>query len=169
MVREMLLAAVAAITPSVPSTPPSGGAPPPAPTVSSWGWPLEPRPAVSRPFHAPPTPWGAGHRGVDLLAQPGQVVLTAGDGRVTFSGRVAGRGVVVVTHPGGLRTSYEPVDRRAHLGVPVHRGDPLGVLGPGPGHCSPASCLHWGLRRGTTYLDPLTLLEPVAPVLLPLG
>jgi murein DD-endopeptidase MepM/ murein hydrolase activator NlpD len=97
------------------------------------------------------------------------VVRAAGDGRVTFAGVVAGRGVVVVTHPGGLRTSYEPVDRRLGAGAPVRRGDPLGVLAPSPGHCSPASCLHWGLRRGTTYLDPLALLEPVAPVLLPLS
>jgi murein DD-endopeptidase MepM/ murein hydrolase activator NlpD len=165
----MLLAAVAAITPSVSSTPPVEGAPPPAVTVSSWGWPLAPRPAVARPFRAPPTPWSAGHRGVDLESAVGQVVRSAGAGRVTFAGVVAGRGVVVVTHQGGLRTSYEPVDRWAPAGTAVQRGDPLGVLAGGPGHCVPASCLHWGLRRGTTYLDPLALLEPVEPVLLPLG
>jgi hypothetical protein len=25
-------------------------------------------------------------------------------------------------------------------------------------HCLPRACLHWGLVRGETYLDPLTLV-----------
>ena len=132
-------------------------------------WPLRPRPAVMRTFDAPSPNWQRGHRGVDLAAVPGQPVYAAGPGTVVFAAELAGRPVVSVAHPGGLRTSYEPVDRRVPFGVLVHRGDPLGVLSAGPGHCSPASCLHWGLRHGTTYLDPLALLEPVAPVLLPLG
>ena len=28
-------------------------------------------------------------------------------------------------------------------------------------HCAPAACLHWGLIRGETYLDPLTLVGAV--------
>ncbi|WP_426566488.1 peptidoglycan DD-metalloendopeptidase family protein [Angustibacter sp. McL0619] len=169
MVREMLLAAVAAFTPSVSSAPPTAGAAAPVVPVRSWGWPLDPRPAVARPFRAPPTPWSAGHRGVDLDAGVGQVVRSAGPGVVSFSGMVAGQGVVVVTHAGGLRTSYEPVARRAAVGLVVRRGDGIGVLAAGAGHCLPRTCLHWGLRRGTTYLDPLYLLEPPLPVLLPLS
>src|SRR3954469_25434222 len=119
MVRAMLLAVTAAITGTVSGTPPTAGAPPPAVRVSSWGWPLEPRPTVARPFRAPPTPWSAGHRGVDLVAHVRQPVLSAGRGRVSFSGVVAGRGVVVVSHPGGLRTTYEPVDERLAVGTLV--------------------------------------------------
>ena len=26
------------------------------------------------------------------------------------------------------------------------------------------TCLHWGARRGDTYLDPLSLLRPLGPV-----
>ena len=168
MVRAMLLAAAAAITGSVSGAPLTAGAPPPAVRVSSWSWPLEPRPAVARPFRAPPTPWSAGHRGVDLTAGVGQPVLSAGPGRVTFSGMVAGRGVVVVSHPGGLRTTYEPVGDRVAVGVLVVRGSQVGVLTATRGHCS-APCLHWGLRLGSVYLDPLTLVERGPPVLLPLG
>ncbi|GAB3594044.1 hypothetical protein GCM10027446_17280 [Angustibacter peucedani] len=172
MVRAMLLAALAAFTPSVPSAPPTVAGPllRPAP-VRSWGWPLAPRPAVVRPFRAPPTPWGAGHRGVDLAAAIGQPVLAAGAGRVTFSGVVAGRGVVVVTHAAGLRTSYEPLGRRVPTGRAVHAGDPLGVVADAGmlGHCAPAACVHWGLRDGARYLDPLTLVGRGPPVLLPLG
>jgi murein DD-endopeptidase MepM/ murein hydrolase activator NlpD len=98
----------------------------------------------------------------------GQVVRSAGEGTVTFAAVLAGRGVVVVAHPGGLRTSYEPVDARVRVGTVVQRGQALGVLASTPGHCSPVYCLHWGLRRGDTYLDPLSLLQPAPPVLLPL-
>jgi hypothetical protein len=31
------------------------------------------------------------------------------------------------------------------------------------------ACLHWGLRRGETYLDPMTLLSPPRVRLLPMG
>ena len=51
----------------------------------------------------------------------------------------------------------------------VHRGQQVGVLAPAPVHCAPLTCLHWGVRRGQAYLDPLVLLRPPAPpVLLPL-
>lgn len=170
MVRAMLLAALAVVTPSAASALPVA-APVllrPVP-VRSWGWPLEPRPAVARPFRAPPTPWSAGHRGVDLSAPAGQPVLSAAPGRVTFAGVVAGRGVVVVTHAGGRRTSYEPVVKRLAVGTLVRAGQQLGVVAAaGPlGHCAPSSCLHWGLRDGGRYLDPLTLVASRVPVLLP--
>lgn len=170
MVRAMLMAALAAFTGSVPSAPPAAAPPSPWPVpVRSWSWPLAPPPAVVRPFRAPPTPWGAGHRGVDLAAVVGQPVLSAGAGRVTFAGLVAGRGVVVVTHSGGLRTTYEPVERRAAVGSFVATGGPLGVVSDVGllSHCAPAVCLHWGLRDAARYLDPLTLLGRGPPVLLP--
>jgi murein DD-endopeptidase MepM/ murein hydrolase activator NlpD len=94
-------------------------------------------------------------------------VLSAGRGRVTFSGAVAGRGVVVVSHDGGLRTSYEPVDARVPVGTAVDVGQPLGTLASAWSHCAPDACLHWGLRRGSTYLDPLTLVDAAPVVLLP--
>jgi murein DD-endopeptidase MepM/ murein hydrolase activator NlpD len=96
-------------------------------------------------------------------------VLSAGRGQVIFSGVVAGRGVIVVQHPDGLRTSYEPVDERAAVGTDVDAGDRLGVVAGVPGHCAPATCLHWGLRRGEDYLDPLQLVGAGPPVLLPLS
>ena len=37
-----------------------------------------------------------------------------------------------------------------------------------PGHCAPATCLHWGVLRGETYLDPLVLVGAVRVMLLPL-
>ncbi len=126
-------------------------------------WPLQPRPQVVRPFDAPETRWGAGHRGADLAGHPGQPVRTSLAGRVSFVGRVAGRGVVVVDH-GGTRTTYEPVLGTVSRGDRVAAGTVIGRLSTSGGHCLPRSCLHWGLRRGEVYLDPLTLVDAPRPV-----
>jgi len=134
-----------------------------------FAWPLYPRPAVRRRFERPRTQWSQGHRGVDLLAAVGQPVLSAGGGVVAFSGVIAGRGVISVRHPGGLRTTYGPVDERLTSGAAVHRGDRIGVVSPAPGHCAPLTCLHWGVISEQTYRDPLSLLGFGRPILLPLG
>jgi murein DD-endopeptidase MepM/ murein hydrolase activator NlpD len=94
-------------------------------------------------------------------------VLAAGPGVVVFAGLVAGRPVVSVGHDGGLRTTYEPVAPVVRAGQAVARGSPLGVLLPGHAGCPAAACLHWGLRRGDSYLDPLGLLRPPRLRLLP--
>jgi murein DD-endopeptidase MepM/ murein hydrolase activator NlpD len=54
-------------------------------------------------------------------------------------------------------------------GQAVARGSPLGVLAAGHAGCPTGACLHWGLRRGETYLDPLVLLRPPRVRLLPWG
>jgi murein DD-endopeptidase MepM/ murein hydrolase activator NlpD len=88
---------------------------------------------------------------------------------VVFAGMVAGRPVISIEHPAGLRTTYEPVDPSVAAGQPVSRGSPVGTLVAGHAGCPRAACLHWGLRRGETYLDPLALLRPPQIRLLPLG
>lgn len=123
-----------------------------------WQWPLAPAPHVVRGFSPPALPWGAGHRGVDLAARPGQPVYAAGAGRISYAGRLAGRGVVAITH-GALRTTYLPVRPGVRVGGRVTLGARIGTVENGPFHCS-SPCLHWGLRRGTVYLDPLSLVRP---------
>jgi murein DD-endopeptidase MepM/ murein hydrolase activator NlpD len=132
-------------------------------------WPLAPIPAVLRQYEQPRTQWSSGHRGVDLSAAVGQVVVSAGDGVVSFSGVIAGRGVITVRHSGGLRTTYEPVDQRLASATVVHRGDPIGMISSASGHCAPITCLHWGAIVGQFYRDPLSLLGLGRPILLPLG
>lgn len=132
-------------------------------------WPLRPEPEVVGSFDPPDSPYGAGHRGVDLLGRAGQTVHAAMGGRVTFAGMLAGRGVVVVDH-GDTRTTYEPVTASVGVGEPVAEGAPLGALQAAGSHCYPRSCLHWGWIRNAddVYLDPL-LLVGLGPVrLLPL-
>ncbi|NLG54255.1 MAG: M23 family metallopeptidase [Rhodococcus sp.] len=138
-------------------------------TTGTFDWPLVPRPHVSRKFDKPEHNWLSGHRGVDLAGYPGQAVLAAGAGIVVFAGVVAGKPVVSVDHPGGLRTTYEPVEPRVTAGMRVGQGTVLGYLEPGHQQCSAPSgtCLHWGLRRGREYLDPTVLVRAMPIRLLP--
>lgn len=135
---------------------------------------VDPPQGVVQRFDPPVEDWGAGHRGVDLASAPGQTLVSPGPGVVTFAGQVAGRGVVVVTHPDGLRSSLEPVVASVPLGTAVAAGRPVaiveggGIVGEvGASHCAPDTCVHWGVRRGERYLDPLTLLDRPVIVLLP--
>ena len=131
-------------------------------------WPLRPEPEVVARFDPPTTPYGAGHRGVDLAGAAGQRVHAALPGRVTFAGRLAGRGVVVVSH-GDTRTTYEPVTASVTVGEVVARGAPIGTLELVGSHCFPRACLHWGWLRGETYLDPLRLVGAGPVRLVPLA
>ena len=130
-------------------------------------WPLRPEPDVVRAFDPPEVVWGSGHRGVDLLGSPDQPVHAALAGTVTFAGRLAGRGVVVVDH-GPTRTTYEPVAASVDRGAAVARGAVLGRLESVGSHCPPRTCLHWGWKRGEDYLDPLRLVGRGPVRLLPL-
>ena len=132
-----------------------------------WTWPAGSPPVVVHPFRVGPQRWSPGHRGVDLAAASGAAVVAAGAGRVSFVGMVAGRGVVAVDHSDGLRTTYEPVTASVRTGDLVGAGQVIGALGSTGSHCGAVVCLHWGLRRGTQYLDPMMLVRPPHPVLLP--
>ncbi len=130
-------------------------------------WPLRPDPAVVADFDPPDTPYGAGHRGVDLAGSAGQVVHSALAGTVSYAAPLAGRGVVVVDH-GATRTTYEPVAATVAVGDQVARGSPIGTLQLPGSHCFPRACLHWGWIEGDTYLDPLRLVGAGPVRLLPL-
>ncbi|MGW2847563.1 murein hydrolase activator EnvC family protein [Streptomyces sp. NPDC001108] len=141
-------------------------APAPSPGTGADGarsWPLAGRPSVVRGWEPPAGPYARGHRGVDLAAAPGARVLAAAPGKVAFAGRVAGRGVLVIEVSGSgdppLRTTYEPVRAVVPEGGEVVAGQEVAALEAGPFHCA-SGCLHWGLRRGDTYLDPMSLLPP---------
>lgn len=135
-------------------------------------WPLSP-PAVTRGFDAPSPNWLPGHRGVDLAGAPGQPVHAAAAGTVVYAGTLAGRPVVSLAHPGGLRTSYEPVEAVVATGQRLPAGAALGRLRPGHPGCPAAACLHWGAMWGPAaradYLDPVGLLSEAPVRLKPLG
>ncbi len=135
-------------------------------------WPLRPPPAVARGFDAPSPDWNPGHRGVDLPGTPGQPVYAAGAATVVFAGLLAGRPVVSLAHPGGLRTSYEPVRATVRVGQRVTAETVIGELSAGHAGCRAAACLHWGAMwgpaSGAHYVDPLGLLKSTPIRLKPL-
>ncbi len=61
-------------------------------------------------------------------------------GRGHVRGAVAGRGVVVVAHPDGLRTTYEPLDAAVRPGQAVTAGTPLGRWPRSPCTAPPRAC-----------------------------
>jgi murein DD-endopeptidase MepM/ murein hydrolase activator NlpD len=136
-------------------------------------WPLRPPPAVVRGFDAPSPDWNPGHRGVDLPGTPGQTVYAAGIATVVFAGPLAGRPVVSLAHPGGLRTSYEPVRAAVRVGQRVTAETVIGELVAGHAGCGSAACLHWGAMwgpaSGAHYVDPLGLLRSTPVRLKPLN
>jgi murein DD-endopeptidase MepM/ murein hydrolase activator NlpD len=129
-----------------------------APTPArAYAWPVS-QVRVTRRFDPPPQPWLPGHRGVDLAGYPGEPVSAAAAGRVSFAGTVAGRGVVSVVHPDGVKTTYEPVTPAVARGTAISGGATIGTLQSGHEGCPVDACLHWGAKRGETYIDPLSLL-----------
>lgn len=119
---------------------------------------------VLRAFEAPAHRYAAGHRGVDLRADPGAVVTSPTGGVVAFAGQVAGRPIVSVLHDDGHRSSLLPVVATAAVGTRVDAGSPVGrvggVTGSGPAPHCPVSCVHWGVRLQGAYVDPLRLVSP---------
>jgi murein DD-endopeptidase MepM/ murein hydrolase activator NlpD len=122
-------------------------------------WPVEPV-AVVASFDPPTSRWGPGHRGIDFGARTDQPVRSATDGIIGFAGVIAGKPVVTVRLADGRRVTYEPVHALRRAGSPVAAGDTIGTVAPMGGHCGGlAGCLHVGLLRGETYLDPLALFH----------
>jgi murein DD-endopeptidase MepM/ murein hydrolase activator NlpD len=146
----------------------------PLPASVAWGWPLAGHPVVVHGFDPPSQPWLSGHRGVDLLAPLGAGIKSPTAGVITFADVVVDRPVVTLATASGLKLSFEPVTSTLKPGDAVVRGSVLGTLAS-PTHCDAgppgqASCLHWGVRRGDVYLNPLQFILDLRPsVLLPMG
>ncbi len=112
---------------------------------------------VADPFRAPVGPFGPGNRGIEYATAPGTQVRAIGAGVVAFAGPVAGRGVVSVDHPSGLRSTYTGLaEIDVVAGVAVAQGTIVGRT---------ATHLHLGLRDGRRYLDPAAFFGGARAVL----
>lgn len=146
----------------------------------------ESRPRVIRPFENPAQRWSAGHRGVDLaVPENDRHIYAPAPGKVVFSGTVVNRKVLVIAHPDGRRSTFEPMDETLPVGTRVAAGEVIGtVAGTADGNseqpyrrCS-TPCLYWGVRQGgarrdgsgktAEYINPMSLLGSKEPsILLP--
>jgi murein DD-endopeptidase MepM/ murein hydrolase activator NlpD len=138
-----------------------------APPTADWEWPIDPPVSLVEPFRAPPTPYSAGHRGIDLAAPPDTVVRAAADGVVAFVGPVAGRAVLSIDHGDGVVSAIEPVAASVAMGDRVLAGEAVALTARG-GHCD-GRCVHFGVRVHGEYVSPLLFLGGLPrAVLLPL-
>ena len=146
----------------------------------------ESRPRVIHPFEKPAQRWSAGHRGVDLaVPENDRRVYAPAPGKVVFSGTVVNRKVLVIAHPDGRRSTFEPMDEALPVGTTVAAGDVIGTVAVTASgnserpyrRCS-TPCLYWGVRQGGTrgdgsgkeaeYINPMSLLGSKEPsILLP--
>lgn len=146
----------------------------------------ESRPRVIHPFEKPAQRWSAGHRGVDLAVPENDWrVYAPAPGKVVFSGTVVNRKVLVIAHPDGRRSTFEPMDEALPVGTTVATGEIIGTVADAADgnserpyqRCS-TPCLYWGVRQGGTrgdgsgktaeYINPMSLLGSKEPsILLP--
>lgn len=144
------------------------------------------RPRVIHPFEKPAQRWSAGHRGVDLaVPEHDRRVYAPAPGKVVFSGTVVNRKVLVIAHPDGRRSTFEPMDEALPAGTTVAAGEVIGTVAVTAGgnserpyrRCS-TLCLYWGVRQGgargdgsgktAEYINPMSLLGSKKPsILLP--
>jgi murein DD-endopeptidase MepM/ murein hydrolase activator NlpD len=126
------------------------------PAYGTYSWPV--RGQVIRQYDPPETPFGSGHRGIDIAAPLGTPVRAAQGGLVAFAGPVAGALFVSIDHPDGVRTTYSWLSEvRARAGDRVERGAIVGLTGSGHPGMEPPH-LHLGARYGGEYIDPMLLL-----------
>ena len=134
-------------------------APGAARAAGSWTWPIVG--PVLRGFDPPDSPFGAGHRGIDIAAAIDTPVLAAAPGVVTFAGPVGGRLFVTIDHGGGLESTYSFLGSIAvRRGATVASGQVIATSGAGHAGVEPAH-LHLGVKLNDVYVDPLAYLGPV--------
>ena len=133
--------------------------PGPAHASGDWTWPVVG--PVIRAFDPPDSPFGSGHRGIDIAAPVATPVRAAAAGTVTFAGPVGGRLFVTVDHGAGLESTYSFLDS-----IAVRRGDVVShgqtIARSGTGHAGElVPILHFGVKLADAYVDPLGYLGPV--------
>ncbi len=131
----------------------------PAIAAGDWSWPVVG--PVIRGFDPPDTPFGSGHRGIDIAVALGSPVRAPAAGTVTFAGPVGGRLFLTIDHGGGVESTYSWLDGiTARRGDAIERGQVIGRSGAGhTGSLVPH--LHLGVRLLDAYVDPLDYLGPI--------
>ena len=154
---------VARPKPTPAPTPPPTNAPPAAPPattrpapVSGWQWPLNG--PITQRFGESLTQYGV-HQGIDIDGDTGDPVRAARAGTVTVAGRWDDCGglEVHIDHGDGLSSWYRHLSRiDVAVGARPAGGAVIGAVGDTG--CSLGSHLHFAIREGTTFVDPLRYL-----------
>lgn len=138
-----------------------------APSPPEWHSPIVGGMQMLRVFSLPNGQYQAGHRGIDIRAEPDQAVVAPAPGEVTFVGVVVDRPVLTLRISGRYLLSFEPVSSELAIGDWVQRGEVIGTVA-GIGHCT-QPCMHLGVRDDGTYLNPARFFRDLRPRLLPVN
>ncbi|MBA3363702.1 MAG: M23 family metallopeptidase [Actinobacteria bacterium] len=131
----------------------------PARAAGDWSWPVVG--PVTQGFDPPDTPFGSGHRGIDIAVALGSSARAPAAGVVTFAGPVGGRLFLTIDHGAGLESTYSWLDAViARRGDTVARGQVIGRSGTGHSGAV-VTHLHFGVRLLDAYVDPLDHLGPI--------
>jgi murein DD-endopeptidase MepM/ murein hydrolase activator NlpD len=137
---------------------PAVPAPPPKPKPSAWQWPLIG--PITQYFGQTLTQYGV-HQGIDINGETGDAVRAARAGRVIVAGYAdeCGGLQVRIDHGDGIKTWYRHLSRvLVGVGEQVTAGALIGRVGSTG--CSTGSHLHFGVQKGSTFVDPLKYLPP---------
>jgi murein DD-endopeptidase MepM/ murein hydrolase activator NlpD len=133
--------------------------PGPARAAGDWSWPVVG--PVIQGFDPPDTPFGSGHRGIDIAVALGSPVHAPANGTVTFAGPVGGRLFLTIDHGRGLESRYSFLSA-----LVARRGDAIStgqvVARSGTGHAGDLfPNLHFAVLLDDAYVDPLDYLGPI--------
>jgi murein DD-endopeptidase MepM/ murein hydrolase activator NlpD len=138
--------------------PPSPTPSPPhrAPRPSAWQWPLIG--PITQYFGQTLTKYGV-HQGIDIDGDTGDPVKAARAGRVVVAGYADACGglQVRIDHGDGFTSWYRHLSRvLVRVGDRVPGGTVIGRVGATG--CATGSHLHFGIQKGSTFVDPMTYL-----------
>jgi len=155
--RWLIAVALAVVAGWLPAVPAQAG-----PQPGAWTWPVVG--PVTDAFDPPDSPYGSGHRGIDIATPLGTPAVAPAPGTVKFAGSVGGRLFVTLDHGGGYESTFSWVSAMlVRKGDAVFEGAPVARTGEGhPGSVAPH--LHFGVKLNGAYVDPLSVLAPPSVV-----
>ena len=148
----------------------------------NFAWPIPGYTSISSPFgkrNAPTSGASTFHKGTDIPAPEGTVLIATCDGEITFIGFLGGGGyTITITNKEGLKISYCHVSPNyiVSVGQRVEQGEIIGNVGPkyvygvvgnnykdasgNPTNGATTGChLHIGFRENGEYVNPMEYLK----------
>ncbi|MGE5227963.1 MAG: murein hydrolase activator EnvC family protein [Planctomycetaceae bacterium] len=138
----------------------TASSPPAAAAAADWAWPVSG--PVIRGFDPPDSPYGAGHRGIDIATAVGTLIVAPAPGTVSFAGPVGGKLFLTIDHAGGVQSTYSWLTTvLVKKGAAVEAGTPIATTGWGHPDLT-APHLHFGVKLDDAYVDPMDYLGEVS-------
>lgn len=147
--------------------------------ISEYGfaWPIPGYSTITSPFGRRVSPTAGAsnfHKGIDIGAPEGTVLIAAVDGTITYTDFLGGGGYTITLSSDNLKITYCHVSPNflVEIGQEVLRGQIIGQVGPkyvygvqkntyhdengNPTNGATTGChLHFGIRENNTYVNPL--------------